>query len=73
MRREFLSDYKTFEPSILVLHNERNFTKVQEDYNILKDFVKKRTFIGQTCRFKPKTMNLITSHFVTCLCNISSG
>ena len=41
------------------------FTKVQE--------ILKRTFIGQTCRFTPKTMNLITSHFVTCLCNILSG
>ena len=49
------------------------FTKVQENYNILKDFVLKRTFIGTTCRFTPKTMNLITSHFVTCLCNTLSG
>ena len=48
------------------------FTKVQENYNILKDFVLKRTFTGQTCRFTPKTMNLKTSHFVTCLCNILS-
>ena len=55
------------------LHNEGFFTKVQENYNILKDFVLKRTFIGQTCRFTPKTMNLITSHIVTCLCNIMSG
>ena len=49
------------------------FTRVQENYNILKDFVLKRTFIVTTCRFTPKTMNLITSHFVTCLCNILSG
>ena len=55
------------------LHNEEIFfTKVQENY-ILKDFVLKRTFTGQTCRFMPKTMNLTTSHFVTCLCNILSG
>ena len=59
--------------SFLLLHNEEFFTKVQEIYNILIDFVLKRTFIGTTCRFTPKTMNLITSHFVTCLCNILSG
>ena len=58
------------------LHNEGIFYQGSgelENYNILKDFVLKRTFIGQTCRFTPKTMDLITSHIVTCLCNIMSG
>ena len=32
-----------------------------------------KTFIGQTCSFKPKMMNLLTSHFVACICNILSG
>ena len=54
------------------LHNEGIFYQGSGELQHFKDFVLKRTFIGQTCRFTPKTMNLITSHIVTCLCNIMS-
>ena len=58
------------------LHNEGIFYQGSGELQHFKDFVLKRTFIGQTCRFTPKTMNLIlTSHIVTCMhvCNIMSG
>ena len=38
-----------------------------------KRFCFEKNIIGTTCRFTPKTMNLITSYFVTCLCNTLSG
>ena len=62
------------ESIILLLHNEGIFFyQGSGELQHFKRFCFEKNIIGTTCRFTPKTMNLITSHFVTCLCNTLSG
>ena len=62
------------ESIILLLHSEGFFFyQGSGELQHFKRFCFEKNIIGTTCRFTPKTMNLITSHFVTCLCNTLSG
>ena len=57
------------ESIILLLHSEGFFYQGSGELQHFKRFCFEKNIIGTTCR----TMNLITSHFVTCLCNTLSG